>query len=240
MSQDLTVLLITAASIAFFHTILGPDHYLPFIVLSRARKWSMVKTWWVTFLCGLGHVGSSVVIGAAGAVLGVAVGKLEFMEGIRGSFAAWVLIAFGLAYFLWGLRAAWRGKGHCHPHVHMDGVTHLHAHDHLGAHGHVHGQDGQDEKINMTPWILFIVFVLGPCEPLIPLLMYPALEMGTAQVALVAGVFSVVTILTMLTVVTLASYGIRFIPLRGMEKYAHALAGAAIALSGLAVALLGL
>ena len=41
--KELTVLLISAASIGFFHTLFGPDHYLPFIVMGKARKWSVKK-----------------------------------------------------------------------------------------------------------------------------------------------------------------------------------------------------
>jgi len=57
MEDSLLVLLISAASIGFFHTLLGPDHYLPFILLSKSRNWSTVKTMFITVLCGLGHVG---------------------------------------------------------------------------------------------------------------------------------------------------------------------------------------
>ncbi len=66
MYTDSTVLYLTAASIGFFHTLLGPDHYIPFIVISKARKWSMWKTNLITFLCGIGHVGSSILIGFIG------------------------------------------------------------------------------------------------------------------------------------------------------------------------------
>ena len=66
MDQALLSLTGAAAAIAFTHTITGPDHYLPFIVMSKARKWSLWKTSWITFLCGLGHVLSSVVIGEIG------------------------------------------------------------------------------------------------------------------------------------------------------------------------------
>ena len=71
------ILIATAASIGFFHTILGPDHYLPFIVMSRSGKWSVKKTMLVTLLCGLGHVLSSILLGVAGIALGVAVFRLE-------------------------------------------------------------------------------------------------------------------------------------------------------------------
>ncbi|MHC4807099.1 MAG: sulfite exporter TauE/SafE family protein, partial [Planctomycetota bacterium] len=93
MNVELSALIITAASIGFFHTILGPDHYLPFIMMSWARKWSGMKTTLVTLLCGLGHIGSSVVMGLIGVSLGLAVNKLEIVESFRGNLAAWLLIA---------------------------------------------------------------------------------------------------------------------------------------------------
>ena len=62
MENSIAILSVTAITLGFVHTILGPDHYLPFIVLSEARKWSLRKTMLITFLCGLGHVLSSVVL----------------------------------------------------------------------------------------------------------------------------------------------------------------------------------
>ena len=56
VSNELIVLMGTAASIGFFHTLLGPDHYLPFIVMSRARNWSAARTLVITVLCGLAIV----------------------------------------------------------------------------------------------------------------------------------------------------------------------------------------
>ncbi|MDD5414222.1 MAG: hypothetical protein PHH96_05315 [Smithellaceae bacterium] len=89
MSQEMIILLGTAAFIGFFHTLLGPDHYLPFIVMGKARKWSMVKTSWITVLCGIGHVTSSVLLGGIGIALGLAVTKLAAVESFRGNLAAW-------------------------------------------------------------------------------------------------------------------------------------------------------
>jgi nickel/cobalt exporter len=209
MQSELTALIITAASIGFIHTLFGPDHYLPFVALSQARSWSRLKTSAITILCGLGHVLSSVVLGLIGVALGIAVTQLETVEGMRGNLAAWALIAFGLIYFVWGLRRA--GKKHIHKHTH-----------------------GKDEK-NVTPWVLFIVFVLGPCEPLIPILMYPAAQKSTAGMLLVALVFSIVTISTMTAIVLLLTSGIKFVPARKLERYSHALAGFVILLCGLAI-----
>ncbi len=132
MSNEIAILAGTAAILGFVHTILGPDHYLPFIVLSKARQWSSAKTVMITVLCGIGHVLSSVVLGFIGIALGIAVFRLEAVEAFRGELAAWLLIAFGFTYFIWGLHRAIRHRTHEHSHVHDDGEPHLHSHKHLG------------------------------------------------------------------------------------------------------------
>ena len=38
MNDSIALLSVTAISIGFIHTVLGPDHYLPFIVLSQGKK----------------------------------------------------------------------------------------------------------------------------------------------------------------------------------------------------------
>ncbi|MFC1570739.1 sulfite exporter TauE/SafE family protein [Candidatus Omnitrophota bacterium] len=234
MTKEILVLCLTAASIGFIHTIFGPDHYLPFIVMSKARGWSMPKTALITFLCGVGHIMSSVVLGFIGIALGVAVMKLEAFEAFRGNLAAWALIGFGFAYFVWGVRSAIRNRPHRHDHEHEELTDHSHVHSHTGSHSHVH------EGTNITPWILFTIFVLGPCEPLIPILMYPAAKNSIIGLVMVTSVFGAVTIATMLGVVMISSWGVSFLPLGRMQRYTHALAGATICLSGLAIQFLGL
>ncbi len=233
MTDNLTTLTITAASLAFIHTVLGPDHYLPFIVMSRARKWTIYKTSWVTLLSGFGHVISSILLGTIGIGVGIALNKLEFMESVRGDLAAWLFVLFGLAYMAWGLYRAIKNNPHKHIHHHGNGTMHVHEHSHQEEHDHTH-------KNNITPWILFTIFFLGPCEPLIPLLMYPAAQDSSWGVAQVSIVFGGVTMLTMLVLVLLASYGLKFVRLGKLERYTHAIAGATILLSGIAILFLGL
>ena len=237
MTESIRILSITAASVALFHTLLGPDHYLPFIVMSKAGKWSMLKTIWVTFLSGVGHVTGSVILGLLGVLFGLGVNKLTNLEVGRGSLAAWMLIAFGFAYLVWGIRRVYKNKKHSHLHVHEDGTYHTHTHNHKKDHLHLH-----EEKINkkLTPWVLFVIFILGPCEPLIPIVMYPAAEHDYIGLVWVTAIFGIITIVTMLTVVVISTYGISFLPLGKLEKYAHAMAGGTILLSGLAIILLGL
>ncbi len=237
--QNLWILAGTAATLGFVHTLIGPDHYLPFIVISRARKWSLSKTLWISFLCGLGHVLSSVVLGFLGIALGLAVGHLEKVESTRGSIASWLLIGFGLAYLVWGLRKAYRSRQHEHVHYHHDGRVHAHLHTHDDGHIHLH-EDVKESGKNITPWVLFLIFVFGPCEPLIPLVMYPAAQHSTTGVVIVTLAFGLTTIMTMLTIIALSAWGLSFVRLGALERYSHALAGGIILISGLAVQFLGL
>lgn len=237
MSDELLILVIAAASIGFFHTLLGPDHYLPFIVMSRSRKWTLRKTTLVTVLCGIGHVLSSVVLGIIGVALGIAVSKLQAVESFRGSIAAWALIAFGLVYFIWGMRRALRNKPHEHLHKHEDEFDHRHTHNHNETHMHVHGEKGAK---NITPWVLFTIFIFGPCEPLIPLVMYPAAKNSLIGLVLVTCIFGAITILTMLGIVLFSTFGVNLVPTARLERYSHAIAGATICICGVAIQFLGL
>jgi sulfite exporter TauE/SafE len=233
MSQELVILTVTAASIGLVHTLLGPDHYLPFIVLSKARNWSVSRTAVVTLLCGIGHVGSSVLLGTIGIAFGVAVSRLELIESFRGDIAAWLLTAFGLVYLVWGVRRAFRNKAHSHIHAHAGGEIHTHDHTHEQAHLHPH--DDVSTARTLTPWVLFTIFVFGPCEPLIPILMYPAAAESLFGVVVVASAFGITTIATMLTIVLMLSFGLQKLPTSGLERYSHALAGLAIFLCGVAI-----
>jgi nickel/cobalt transporter (NicO) family protein len=237
MTNELFLLLATAVSLAVIHTLTGPDHYLPFIVISKARNWSFAKTSWFTVLCGIGHVGSSVLIGLIGIAFGIGLSKLVFIEGVRGSLVSYLFTAFGLVYLVWAVYRIIRNKQHNHLHFHKDGTAHHHEHAHQSDHLHVHDEKN---RINLTPWILFTIFVFGPCEPLIPIVMYPAAKQHYMDLIIVTTVFSLVTILTMLAIVTISYYGIKLVQMRFLEKYTHVLAGGTIFLCGIGMLFLGL
>jgi sulfite exporter TauE/SafE len=201
--------------------------------MSRAGRWSRAKTLGVTAVCGAAHVLSSVVLGAIGIAVGAAVFTLEALEAARGQIAGWMLIAFGAAYAVWGLRRAYRNRPHRHWHAHADGTVHDHDHTHDRAHAHVHAA----EAPSLTPWVLFTIFVFGPCEPLIPILMYPAARGSMMDVMLVTAVFGMATLGTMLTVVLAAGRVASWIRIVALERYTHALAGTVIVACGLAVRL---
>ena len=215
--EGYTALLLTALTIGVVHTIAGPDHYLPFVALSKSRNWSMVKTINIVILSGLAHVFSSVVIGFIGIGAGIGLSKIELFEGLRGNVAAWLLFSFGVAYTTWAIFRLIRRKGHVHRHL-----------------------DEKNDKKQLTVWIIFLIFLFGPCEPLIPILMYPAAEHTYAAVGIIALVFAIATIGTMLISVLVLLKGITLVKLSSLEKYQHVIAGFAIMLCGAGILFLGL
>ena len=230
-----SVLLGTTATVAVAHTLLGVDHSLPFIALGRARQWSLQRTVAVTAACGIGHVASSVAIGGIGAVAGATLDSLAWVESARGQVAATLLIAFGLTYAAWAGWKIRRGATHSHLHVHADGTLHDHPHSHEGEHLHPHGA-----AAGLTPWALFVIFLFGPCEPLIPLMVVPAMSGSWVVLAAVVGVFGVLTVLTMGLTVAVGYRVCGAVPRSGLACIADLAAGLAVAASGAAVLFLGL
>jgi cytochrome c biogenesis protein CcdA len=107
--------------------------------------------------------------------------------------------------------------------------------DQQQGHTHPHKQ-----KRNITPWVLFTIFIFGPCEPLIPIVMYPSAKENYQQMFILTLIFSLITITTMMTLVAAAHYGFKFIPMKKLEKHYHTLAGGAIFLCGMGMLVLGL
>lgn len=239
MTPEITVLALAAASIAFVHTVLGPDHYLPFVAMARARNWSLATTLRVTLICGLGHLVGSVLLGMIGIAIGSQLASLEWLEAVRGELAAWLLIGFGLAYMVWGLRQAWLKRPHRHWHNH-GGLPHYHEHSEVEGNEHASAH----QSSNITPWVIFVIFVLGPCEPLIPLLMYPAARESMLGVIMVTAVFGLVTVATMTGVVVATMLGLDKLKIQTrfsrLAHYSHAAAGGTLLMCGVSVAFLGL
>ncbi|MCF8307916.1 MAG: sulfite exporter TauE/SafE family protein [Bacteroidales bacterium] len=225
MEQQLIVLLTTAAGLGFLHTVLGPDHYVPFIAISKARQWTLKKTAWITGVCGLAHVGSSVVIGIFGIGLSIKLAQLEAFEALRGTITGWLIIAFGLAYLVWGIRKA---------------VTYHQRKRVMESLEKESGASSKKSYKQLIPWMLFVVFIFGPCEPLIPVLMFPAADVSIAGMIMVAAVFGLVTIGTMLLLVLVPQYGIQKLRFSGLKQYGHAVAGALILFCGVGIQFLGL
>ncbi|MBC7511434.1 MAG: hypothetical protein H7320_22210 [Ferruginibacter sp.] len=232
MPSEMEVLIMAAITIACLHTITGPDHYLPFIVLSKSRGWSFAKTIWWTIVCGCGHVWSSVLLGLGGAAIGWSLSKVSWMENIRGGIAGWVMLAFGFVYGIWGLYKAYNNNPHKHFDLYKDGALYVYQHQHGEA-------VAPQYRYKVTPWVMFIIFILGPCEPMIPLLCFPAAKNSWSGMILLIIIYTLITLSTMVTMVVLGYIGIGFAKTEKLERYVHAIGGLTIFICGAGMLLLG-
>jgi nickel/cobalt exporter len=207
-------LLVAAVTVGSLHS-LAPDHWVPFAALARAQGWSAGRTARVTFLCGFGHVTSSVLLGLLGLVFGrqMFLSLGQRMESVAGI----LLVAFGIAYAVWGLRGAAGRHFHGHAHVHYD---------------HVH-QPGR-----MTVRGLFLLFCADPCIAVVPVL-FAAAPLGAAQTVLLVVLYELSTIATMIALVLPARAGAHLLRGAWFTRYGDATAGGLIVLTGLVVGALG-
>lgn len=241
MAESLTfwAVITIAVTTAFVHTFTGPDHYLPFIVLARARHWTLRRTLILTFLSGLGHIASAFGLALLFNYLSSRSGRFAplaaWVEETRGSLAAWMLLILGTVYMIFGLIHLFR-RPHTHAHIHPDGTVHTHEHSAVAEHAHIHGDSSHRFLLG---WSLFIIFVLGPCEALLPILAAAA-SIDTFCVFCSTTVFTVVTVATMLLAVTLGYLGLRQLTSPWIERASHLLAGLMIALCGFGMIFLGL
>ena len=86
---------------------------------------------------------------------------------------------------------------------------------------------------------MFIIFLLGPCEPMIPLLFFPAAKHSGFDMLLLILVYTACTLLVMVAMVTLGYYGLSILKTEKLEKYMHALGGLTLLVCGVGIVFMG-
>ena len=226
-----SLLLLTAAATAALHTLI-PDHWLPFVLVGRARGWSARTTAVVSGFSAVVHTLLSIALGLFALGLGQtaahAVGeRLERASGV-------LLVVFGVAYSLW----AWRKGGHFHP-----GGALLHARNenehcdgHEGAveseHLHYHADDAWiREDAGKGAFSLATIVGLNPCVLLLPIMVATA-EQGPGAMALVTLAYSVTTIALMVGLSVAGVAGTRRFPVPAVARHMETASGILIAMCG--------
>jgi len=231
--MESSVLIVAALSAGVLHTVFGPDHYLPFVGVSQAEQWSLKKTTAITLIAGALHVGSAALLSFAAVWLGnlLMPETLSWLEDARGQMAAWLLMGLGLAYLLWGVRHALRARRN-------DGNDPALPSSPTGA--------SSSTVSSLVSLGLMIVFVVGPCEAFVPLLLLPQVQASAGMMTLVTAVFGASTLLTMTALTLAGRYGVQSLVRRvpgGVllaKRYAHIAAGSVMLMAGAAVQFLGL
>jgi nickel/cobalt exporter len=220
MNGSSWTLVLAAATVGALHTM-APDHWMPFAALARARGWTPMRTARTTIICGFGHVTVTALLGIAALSVGLSVAEL--IGGKLANLAPALLMVFGTAYMIWGIRRSLR----------RDPLAPTHSHDHHHTHGH------HDHDHGLTQWSLFVLFSSDPCVALIPMIIASA-GFGWPTLITVIVAYELATIGTMVVMVTIAHVGARKLHAPWLDRYGDAIAGGVIVFVGAMVSLLGI
>ena len=195
---------------AFLHAAL-PTHWLPFVLVGRAQRWTLARTLMVVTAAGVAHIASTAVVGSLIVAAGLALDAL--VAGLLPHLSAVLLFAFGAFYLV---------RSFVRRPVMAGGPT-LDLAEPTVSHG-------------TAFWGLIAVMALSPGEVLLPSYMSSAQE-GVAALGLLTAVFAVGTILGMAIFTTLARAGASVLRLERWARYEGAILGLALIAIGLLVVL---
>lgn len=215
----LTTIAVTGFTVAFFHAAI-PTHWLPFVLVSRARGWGRGKTLLVAAFAGVGHVLLTSLLG-----LGIAWFGFKADEEIGHVFsqiAGGILFLVG-GYFLW---QQFRGAGIRH---HVIAGSHHHASEQCGHERESHWEHELNESRLVSGdraaiGGLFLMLTLSPCEAFLPIYL-SGVQFGWSGFFLLSAILAVATLtgMTLFTWLTLIGFG-RF-QLKRFERWEAGLLG---------------
>jgi nickel/cobalt transporter (NicO) family protein len=216
------LLFVSSCSTAIIHALI-PDHWLPFVLISRVERWSEERAAALAGMAGALHVLVSLLAGGAAILLGsTTVESLAARTGRSLGFLGGVLlVVFGAVYGIWRHRREARS----HPRTDRpegDPRPHVHAHGHL-LERWFHG--------TLTARALVLVIGISPCALLVPILLAAGTESPLAVLASAAG-FALCTVATMVGITIFAMRGMRRIDLPFFARYGDLISGALVSAIG--------
>lgn len=200
-------LTVTGFSVAFLHATI-PTHWLPFVVVGRARHWSPRRILAAVALAGGGHVGATTLLGVALASFGYQLSE-RFDRGFH-----W---ATGIILVALGVWLAFR-------------TPHGHDCDHCQGHPEQLNSPATDRR---ALWGLFLTLTLSPCELFLPVYL-TATPYGWRGVAWLSAVLALATLGGMLTLTWLTLRAVRRV--RWLEQLDGRVIGGLLCLLGVVTA----
>jgi len=206
----LVSLLLGGLVTAFLHAAL-PTHWLPFVLVGRAQRWSLATTLWSVLAAGLAHIAVTAVVGGLIVAAGLALD--QWVAGVLPWVSAGLLFVLGLFY----LTRATLMKP-----VPASGPE----------------LETPEATVSQTAafWGLVAVMAASPGEVLLPLYLSSA-EEGLMVLGLLTLVLAVGTVLGMAVFTTLARAGASILKLERWARYEGAILGLALIGLGLLVVL---
>ena len=235
-STVLTTVAATGFTVAFFHAAI-PTHWLPFVLVARARNWSRPKTLAVAVFAGLGHVALTSLLGLAIAWFG-----FQLDEHLGHSFT-WIA---GAVLILMGIYYGWRqisGRGICH---HAVPGGHHHATEACGqeteqSHLEHELKDSDLVSARRSDWAaiggLFFMLTLSPCEGFLPVYL-SGVKFGWYGFVVLSLILAVGALAGMILFTWLALVGLGRFKLERFERWEAGLLGGLFCVLGLLVVML--
>ncbi|MFC5373034.1 hypothetical protein ACFPIF_10745 [Brevundimonas faecalis] len=193
---------------AFLHAAL-PTHWLPFVLVGRAQRWSLGRVMGAAVAAGLGHILSTALVGSLIVAAGIALNT--WIDGVLPHLSAALLFLFGAFYLA---RASLRKP-----------VTAL------GPEVEVPEPAVSDRA---AFWGLVLMMAVTPGEVLLPIYLSSATE-GVVALGLLTLSFAAGTVLGMTLLAALASAGYSILRLERWARYEGAILGVALIVIGLLV-----
>ena len=195
---------------AFLHAAL-PTHWLPFVLVGRAQRWSLMRVMTVAVTAGLAHIASTALVGSLIVAAGLALNA--WIGGLLPHLSAALLFIFGAFYLA---RASLQKP-----------ITAT------GPEAEVPEPAVSDRA---AFWGLVLMMAVTPGEVLLPIYLSSATE-GVGALALLTLTFAAGTVLGMTLLAALATAGYSILRLERWARYEGAVLGLALIGLGLLVAL---
>jgi hypothetical protein len=193
---------------AFLHAAL-PTHWLPFVLVGRAQRWSLMRVMTVAVTAGLAHIASTALVGSLIVAAGLALNA--WIGGLLPHLSAALLFLFG-AFSL--ARASLQKP-----------ITAT------GPEAEVPEPAVSDRA---AFWGLVLMMAVTPGEVLLPIYLSSATE-GVMALGLLTLAFAAGTVLGMTLLAALASAGYSILRLERWARYEGAILGVALILIGFLV-----
>ena len=193
---------------AFLHAAL-PTHWLPFVLVGRAQRWSLARVMTVVVTAGLAHIASTALVGSLIVAAGLALNA--WIGGLLPHLSAALLFLLGAFYLA---RASLQKP--------------------ITATGPEVDLPEPAVSDRAAFWGLVLMMAVTPGEVLLPIYLSSATE-GVMALALLTLSFAAGTVLGMTLLAALASAGYSILRLERWARYEGAILGVALILIGFLV-----
>jgi cytochrome c biogenesis protein CcdA len=196
------ILALSAAFVGLVHS-LAPGHWLPVVLMAKARRWPLKTALLGALIAASGHIFLSIILG----VVSIWIGAHFFSqyESEIERYAGLALAVFGLAYAAF---AFFR---------------------HSSCHGHTH--HGPDPKGKKAPFLFLFSLGFSPCVAVLPVFAAAASE-GSLVTVITLIAFAIGVLISLLGATLVVSLGLIKLDHPLLEHYGDVITGMGVAILG--------